>query len=246
MTLKYLKPDTFESKEKSKLSFRQWSDEFSSWFERMDQDSEKMLRLAAQMQECDKDKFIDEAQQENRLGAEKVAVFDKHIYFAMKRRTVGIAREIVDTSKTAGEAWCRLTDWFHGRNVQGATAIASQLEELKRPTLIAESSHLLNVIRKLVREFARQSPKEPMPSAIVTAEYMRVVPETYRRAMETQVDADKVEPHNLEDKVLAFIGNNTSNAAPMDIGNINLHSSSQSTTSSSHGRSTMGTRLEHW
>ena len=38
-----------------------------------------------------------------RLGAEKVAEFDKHIYLAMKRLTAGIAREIVDTSKTAGE-----------------------------------------------------------------------------------------------------------------------------------------------
>ena len=102
---------------------------------------------------------------------------------------------------------------------------------------------MLNVIRKLVREFARQSPKEPMPSAIVKAAYMRVVPETYRRVLETQVDVDKVETHNLEDKVLAFIRNNTSGAAPMDIGNIapgqtptpGLGSSSQSTTSSSHG-----------
>ena len=54
------------------------------------------------MQEWDKDKFIAEAQQEYRLGAEKVAEFDKHIYLAMKRLTAGIAREIVDTSKTAG------------------------------------------------------------------------------------------------------------------------------------------------
>ena len=201
-----------------------------------------MLRLAAQM---DKDKFIAEAQQEYRLGGEKVVEFDKHIYLAMKRLTAGIARQIVDTSKTAGEAWYRLTDRFYGRNVQGATATASQLQELKRPTQIAESFHLLNVIRKLVREFARQSPKEPMPSAIVKASYMRVVPETSRRAMETQVDVDKVELHNLEDKDLAFIRNNTSGAAPMDIGNIapgqtptpGLGSSNQSTTSSSHGGS---------
>ena len=75
LTLKDLKPDTFESNEKSKLSFRQWSDEFSSWVERIDQDFEKLLRLAAQMQEWDKDKFIAEAQQDNRLGAEKVAEF---------------------------------------------------------------------------------------------------------------------------------------------------------------------------
>ena len=63
LTLKDFKPDTFESNEKSKLSFRQWSDEFSSWVERIDQDFETMLRLAAQMQEWDKDKLIAEAQQ---------------------------------------------------------------------------------------------------------------------------------------------------------------------------------------
>ena len=79
------------------------------------------------MQEWDKDKFVAETQQGYRLRAEKVAEFDKHIYFAMKILTAGIAREIVDTSKTAGEAWHRLTDPFYGRNVQGATAIASQL-----------------------------------------------------------------------------------------------------------------------
>ena len=173
LTLKDLKPDTFESNEKSKLSFRQWSNEFSSWVERIDQDFEKLLSLAAQMQEWDQDKFIAEAQQDYRLGAEKVAEFDKHIYLAMKRLAAGIAREIVDTSKTAEEAGYRLTDPFYGRNVQGATAIASQLQELKRPTQIAESFHLLNVIRKLVREFARKSPKEPMPSAIVKAAYTR-------------------------------------------------------------------------
>ena len=178
--------------------------------------SQKLLSLVAQMQEWDKEKFIAEAQQDYRLGAEKVAEVDKHICHAMKRFTAGIAREIVDTSKTAGEAWYRLTDRFYWRNVQGATVIASQLQELKRPTQIAESFHLLNVIRK----FARQSPKEPMPSAIAKAAYMRVVPETYRRVMETQVDVDRVEPHNLEDKVLAFIRKNTSGAAPMDIGNI--------------------------
>ena len=179
-----------------------------------------MLILAAQMQEWDKDKFVAEAPQEYRLGAEKVAEFDKHIYLAMKRLTAGIAREIVDTSKSTGEAWYRLTDRSYGRNVQGATAIASQLQELKRPSQIAESFHLQNVIRKLVREFARQSPKEPMPSAIVKAAYMKVVPETYRRALETQFDVEEVELHNLEDKVLAFIRNNTSGSAPMDVGNI--------------------------
>ena len=134
----------------------------------------------------------------------------------MKRLAAGIPREIVDTSKTAGEAWYRVTDRFYGKNVQGATATACQLQELKRLSQIVESSHSLNVIRKLVKEFARQSPKEPMPSAI--AAYVKVVLETYRTVLETQVDVDKVEPHNLKDKVLAFIRNNTSGSAPMGIG----------------------------
>ena len=37
-----------------------------------------------------------------------------------------------------------------------------------------------------------------MPSAIVKAAYMRVVPESYRRALETQVDIDKVELHEIK------------------------------------------------
>ena len=75
------------------------------------------------MQEWDKDTFIAEAQQEYRLGAEKVAEFDKHIYLAMKRLTAGIAREIVDTSKTAGEALYRLTDRFYDRHCQSTPRV---------------------------------------------------------------------------------------------------------------------------
>ena len=89
-----------------------------------------MLRLAAQMQEWDKDQFIAEAQQDYRLGAERVDEFDKHIYLTMKKLTAGIAREIVDTSKTAGEPWYRLTDRFYGRSVQGATS--KNLSDLPR------------------------------------------------------------------------------------------------------------------
>ena len=45
LTLKDLKPDTFESNDKSKLSFRQWSDEFSSWVERIDQDFRNAVEI---------------------------------------------------------------------------------------------------------------------------------------------------------------------------------------------------------
>ena len=100
----------FREQREEQVAFRQWSDGFTSWVEQMDQDFATMLKLAAQMQEWDKDKFIAAAQQDYRLGAEKVAEFDKHIYVAMKRLAAGIAREIVDTSKTAGGAWYRLAD----------------------------------------------------------------------------------------------------------------------------------------
>ena len=70
------------------------------------------------------------------------------------------------------------------------------------------------------RELARQSRKEQMPSAFVKAACKKVVLETYRKALETQLDVDKVEPRNLEDEVLAFNRNRTSGTAPMDMGNI--------------------------
>ena len=100
------------------------------------------------------------------------------------------------------------------------------------------------MIRKLVKVCSAVS-KEPMPSTIVNAAYMRVVRETFRSAMETQVHVEKVEPHNLEDKVFALIRNTTSGSAPMDIGNVapgqpqapGLGGSNQSTTSNSPGGS---------
>ena len=59
LTLKDLKPDIFEGNEKSKLSFRQRSDEFSSSVERSDRDFETMLRSAAQMHEWDKFMYVE-------------------------------------------------------------------------------------------------------------------------------------------------------------------------------------------
>ena len=137
---------------------RQWSDEFSSWVERIDQDFDTMLKLAALTQEWDK--IIAEAQQECRLGAAKVAEFDKHIFLAMMRFTTGIAREIVDTSKTAGEAWypthrpvsrkeCARRD----RRCQSTPRVEATYPDC------GVFIHLLRVIRMLVREFVRQSPK---------------------------------------------------------------------------------------
>ena len=64
-----------KQRKKSTLSFRQWSDEFSSLVERIDKVFEVMMGLAAQMQEWDEDKFTAAAQQDYCLELEKVAVF---------------------------------------------------------------------------------------------------------------------------------------------------------------------------
>ena len=98
---------------------------------------------------------------------------------------------------------CRLTNPLYGRNVQGATAIASQLQELKRPTQIAESFHFVNVIRSTV---SKRTDIQRHHQSDVHESGPRDLPQS------TQVDVDKVEPHNLEDKVLTFIRNNTSDA----------------------------------
>ena len=42
---------------------------------------------------------------------------------------------------------------------------------------------------------------------------MRVVPETYRRAMETQVDVDKVEPHPTTWKIRSLLSSETTHLA---------------------------------
>ena len=47
--------------QKKELSFRQWSDEFSLWVGRIDQDFGILFRFAAHLQGWDKDKFISSA-----------------------------------------------------------------------------------------------------------------------------------------------------------------------------------------
>lgn len=40
----------------------------------------------------------------------------------------------------------------------------------------------------------------------------------YQRTLDTQVNADKAEPHELGEQVLTFTRNKTSSSAPLDIG----------------------------
>ena len=137
----------------------------------------------------------------------------------MKRLTAGIARDIVDTSTTAGEAWHQLTNRFYGRNVQGATSIASQLQELKRLTqnrIFSLAERDQEVGQRICSTISRRTGAQRHGQSGLYESRPRHPPQSDG----TQVSVDKIEPHNLEDKVFAFIRNNTSGTTPMDIRNI--------------------------
>lgn len=87
----------------------------------------------------------------------------------------------------------------------GSDGHATPLQEIKRPSSIVESFNILKGIRRLVKDFARQSPQKRFPTSIVKVAYMTVVPDVCRRALETHINIDKAEPHELEERVLIFI-----------------------------------------
>lgn len=91
------------------------------------------------------------------MVAKEVESFQQDVHTALKRLTGGVQRGIVDTSHSTAEAWFRLAARSYGRSAQGATAIATQLQELKRPSGMGDSFNLLNAIRKLVNEFDRRT-----------------------------------------------------------------------------------------
>ena len=58
----------------------------------------------------------------------------------------------------------------------GATMTANRLQDIKRPTDLSDIFKLLTEICGLVQEFKRQGAQEPLPTAIVKAACLRVVP----------------------------------------------------------------------
>ena len=168
------------------------------------------------MRDWDKDKFIAAARQGYDLGAERVAEFDKHINLAMERLTGGIAREIRDrrSSVPTHRPVLRKECARRNRHCQSTPRIEATYREC-RVCSFAECDQEVGQ-----RVCSTVSKRTDAQHAVVKAAYVIVVPVTYRKAVETQVDVDKVEPHTLEDKVFVFTRNNSSGVAPMDLGNI--------------------------
>ena len=207
LSLKDLKPDKFESNKKSKQSFKQWSDDLKEWTKKIDADYEKMLKVTQEMQEWKEDEWKNQLIREG-VQTQKIDENDHQFLIILRRFTEGEAREVVDTVNSGGEAWYRLHDRFYPKTAIGATGIVNRLVEVKRPQNISESYQRLTEIRSLIQEFKRQSPLEPLPTAMVKAAYMRVVPENYKRGLEMQVDVDRCSARAIEDKNMQFIRSN--------------------------------------
>ena len=104
----------------------------------------------------------------------------------------------------------------------GATMIASNLQDIKRSTDLSDSFRLLTEIRGLVQEFKRQGPQEPLPTAIVKAACLRVVPEPSKKGIELQIDIDRTDVGVIEDNIMAFIRAHNTGPVGMDVGNVNV------------------------
>lgn len=215
LPLKDLKPNQFESNKKSEQSFKQWAEDLAEWTARIDRDYSKAFKVAQELQEWSEVKRNAEMVKEG-IHADKIDDIDHQLLVILKRLTKGEARDVVDTVSSGGEAWYRLHDRFYSKTVTGATSIANRLGDVKRPQSMNESYHLLTEIRGLIKEFQRQSPHEPLPTAVIKSAYMRVVPETYRKGLEMQIDVDRCSTQAIEDKIMQFIRSNSTGPVGMD------------------------------
>ena len=63
-------------------------------------------------------------------------------------------------------------------------------------------------------------PTEAIPSSSIKSAYIQAIPDTYKKALDTQIDIDDIDPHKLEEQILVSIRNNSGGPVPMDIGNL--------------------------
>ena len=106
--IKDLKPEKYEGK-KSVQSFKQWAEDTMAWVYRMDPNYAKALDIANELKAWSTLTFEAELGKAG-IPAKDHADLERNLTDVLKTITKGEAREVIDTSNEAGEAWFRLHD----------------------------------------------------------------------------------------------------------------------------------------
>ena len=219
---KDMKPGDFDNHTITKQKFSQWADDFYSWSRKVDKSYKEMLKVVADMKEWNETKFEDDLELENEAFIQEGLIkrFDDDINDMLRMVTAGDARDIVDAAKSAAEAWWRLNERYYSKTSQGATAVADRIQATKRPASINEANNKLTALKKLLKEFDRQSPLEKLPSSVVKSALCRVLPESYHKTLTFGVTLETAQPGTVEERILQIIRDSTSGPAAMDLSNM--------------------------
>ena len=176
----------------------------------------KMLDVAIDRHNWDTSDVKDELLEE--YSDEKIKQANEEVFEYLKTVTEGDARGIVDAHEDQGlEAWWRLFHRFRPKGLRGATDIADKIQNIKKPANTMNTFTLLQKLENDIRDFAKASPGEPMPSAIIRASMLKCVPAVIENAVKLQVDIDTIETSLLRTK-LEQHAKSDNGPRPMDIG----------------------------
>ena len=214
---KDLKPHKFDSNVKSQQSYKQFAQDAAAWMKKIDKNLAEMLKATSQLEEWSDAKYVEIVKQNFGIAEVKIKELDDDMVDLLRNITEGDAREMVDAAGSGPEAWWRMSDRFYPKGCQGATATVDRIQKTARPANINDSYGKLIALKRLLKEFARQSPNEPLPSSVVKSAMIRVLPESYHKTLTHGLTIDKTTVTQHEDRVLQIITENTSGIVGMDL-----------------------------
>ena len=216
MSAKDIKPAKFDSNTNSKITFKSWSQDVLAYTKKLNKSYAELMKVAEKL-----DEWNDEAFQLNlgdvSINRDNYSDINEDLTAILRNLTDGDAKGMVDAASSAGEAWWRMTERFYSKSNQGATAVADKIQATKRPTQISDAHNKLTQLKALLKEFERQSPDEPLPSAVIKSALIRVLPESFHKTFASGITVDKVSKGSLEDRLVQIIRENSTGPAAMDI-----------------------------
>ena len=181
---------------KAQLTFKQWSSDVRSVLKRYNGNYGKMLDLAADRNEWVEDEVIEEMESQEGYFKADLDTAGEEIFEFLKTVTTGDARSIVDAHEDKGlEAWWRLHNRYRPKGLRGSTDIAKRIQSIRKPTNTLNTFTLLQQLENDVRDFAKASVGEPMPTAIIRSAMLSCVTENIENAVKLQLDIDTVPTH---------------------------------------------------